>query len=119
MDYGDTCAGIGIRVCENNLFYLANLDSSWEGAGWMTKLIGDCYRQSGNSAGLVSIRAGSRGLWLLLSGEFLWLGARQSQRRIISKPKEYAVVLGLFALGFVFFHCHRMMERKRQRATAL
>ena len=32
---------------------------------------------------------------------------------IIPEPEEYALIFGLFALGFVFFH-RRMMQKKRQ-----
>ena len=37
--------------------------------------------------------------------------------RIITEPEEYALVFGLFALGFVFFH-RRQMQKKRQQALA-
>ncbi len=35
---------------------------------------------------------------------------------VIPEPEEYALVFGLFALGFVFFH-RRMMQKKRKAAA--
>ena len=36
---------------------------------------------------------------------------------IIPEPEEYALVFGLFALGFVLFHRHRQKKRRQQAAA--
>ncbi len=50
-----------------------------------------------------------------------WTGPQANNLRIrvhsmIPEPEEYALVFGLFALGFVFFH-RRMMQKKRKAAA--
>ena len=91
------------------MFYLANRLLLGEGMGWIAKLMGGCYRERGNRAGLVSMRAESRGLGLLVSGEFQWLGVSCLHSLTILKPKECAFVLGLIALGFVLVR-HRFCK---------
>ena len=52
-----------------------------------------------------------------------WTGPQANNLRIrvygsaIPEPEEYALVFGLFALGFVFFHRHR--QKKRRQATVI
>ncbi len=36
---------------------------------------------------------------------------------VIPEPEEYALVFGLFALGFVFFHRRKMQHKRRQQAA--
>ena len=99
---------IGTRVSGSDLSYSSGNSSAWVGAGILNKPIGDFHagtlnnRGSGNS-GKPWFAAASNGSVRIIVNT-----------QIIPEPEEYALIFGLFALAFVFFHRHR--QRKRQQA---
>ena len=98
---------IGIRVSSSfNYGSYSGQASSWTGSGLLiNKPIGDFFiKNVGNWAGLNPNFAGS-GVTLRIHSA------------IIPEPEEYALVFGLFALGFVFFHRHRQKKQRRQAAA--
>ena len=99
---------LGIRVSGSNLNYSSGNSSAWAGAGILNKPIGDFltgefWNQNtsplfaASSGGSVRIRVNSQ---------------------IIPEPEEYALIFGLFALGFVFFRRHFQKKQQRQAQTA-
>ena len=103
---------MGIRVSGSNLPYSSGNYSAWVGAGILSKPIGDFFgRRTYNNwkIGIVGTRfaANSHGSLRIVVNS-----------QIIPEPEEYALVFGLFALGFVFFHRRRIMQKKRQQAAA-
>ena len=105
----DTPSGddMGIRVSGSNLSYSSGNSSAWVGAGIINKPIGDFFTGStynnslgptfaANSAGSVRVVVNSA---------------------VIPEPEEYALVFGLFALGFVFFRRH--FQQKKRQAQAV
>ena len=94
---------ISIRVSSSfNYGSYSGQPSSWTGSGLLiNKPIGDFFiKNVGNFAGLPPNFA-SGGVTLRIHSA------------IIPEPQEYALIFGLFALAFVFFHRHR--QRKRQQ----
>ena len=101
MDNDSLGDALGIRT-SSSLSYAQNEASSWVGAGIINKPIGDFHAGTFNRA-----------------GTHPWFGNVRTivHSQVIPEPKEYALIFGLFALGFVFFH-RRRMQKKRQQATA-
>ena len=107
---------IGPRVGGSGAFgYSDNSNTpssvSWSGAAVMAKPIGDFFLTTPGT-----YNGGRRGN-LVLSGLF----AQENKLRIrvhamVPEPKEYALVFGLFALGFVIVRRH--FQKKRQPAAA-
>ncbi len=96
---------VGFRVNSNfNYGLLSGQPSSWTGSGLLiNKPIGDFFiKNAGNFDGLNPNFASSGVTLRIHSG-------------IIPEPEEYALVFGLFALGFVFFH---RWQKKRQAQAA-
>ena len=104
---------LGVRVSGGSFTYQANDASSWSGAGILNKPFSEFETGStdgiftfNNQAGLADtgpgFAANSRGS----------VQVRFHRGTIIPEPQEYALVFGLFALGFVFFH--RQMQKRRQ-----
>ena len=86
---------------------------NWVGAATMAKPIGDFHITTPGSYN------GNRPINSVL-GTFTAYQQNQGLRvrvhnAIIPEPKEYALVFGLFALAFVFFH--RWQKKRRQAAT--
>ena len=93
---------MGIRVSGSALSYSVGDSSAWVGSGIINKPIGDFF------AG--TYRGGS----LFSSLNDIQVRVNSA---IIPEPEEYALVFGLFALGFVFFHRRIMQKKQRQAAT--
>ena len=80
--------------------------SSWVGAGIINKPIGDFFTGTfNNRADAPFFAANSVGSVRVVVNS-----------QIIPEPEEYALVFGLFALGFIFFHRH---WQKKQRQAAI
>ena len=100
--------GWGIRIQSPNLLYGSGETSSWVGAGVINKPIGDFYTGTFNNWGNVPRFAGSS------DGSVRIVVNSQ----LIPEPEEYALVFGLFALGFVLFH-RWQKKKRRQQAVGL
>ena len=88
---------LGIRVPGSNMSFTNGQTSSWIGAGIINKPIGDFFAGTFNNR--------------VSNGPDFAADATGSVRlvinsQIIPEPEEYALVFGLFALGFVLFHRH-------------
>ena len=92
---------LGIRV---NQYYLYSAPEtvSWSGAGILTN-----FNMSLFNPGIYQSSSHPR-----FSSQALRLTVNS---RAIPEPKEYALLFALFALGFVFFHRHRTMQKKREQ----
>ena len=94
----------GIRISGG--FSYGTGTSSWMGAGLINKPIGDFFTGTfNNRADAPFFAANSVGsVRVIVNSAF------------IPEPEEYALVFGLFALGFVLLHRH-FHKKKRQAAT--
>ncbi len=100
---------IGIRVSSSfNYGSYSGQASSWTGAGLLiNKPIGDFLIKN-------------VGAWATLEPNFAGSGVTMRiHSAVIPEPEEYALVFGLFALAFVFFHRRRMQKKQRRQAAAL
>ena len=97
---------IGIRVSGSNLGYSSGNSSAWVGSGILNKPIGDFFAGTYNDLINGPNFAGSGGNNIRLT----------INSQIIPEPEEYALVFGLFALGFVL--CRRHFQKKRQQQAA-
>ena len=102
---------IGIRVSSSfNYGSYVGQASSWTGSGLLiNKPIGDFFiKDVGN--------------WMSLNPNFAtgWENAvtMRIHSAVIPEPEEYALVFGLFALGFVFFHRRHRQKKQRRQAAA-
>ncbi len=92
--------GLGIRVSGSAFSYSSGASSSWTGAGILNKPIGDFFggRTYNNwKIGIAAPRfaADSQGsVRIVVNSQF------------IPEPEQYALVFGLFALGFVIARRH-------------
>lgn len=93
---------IGIRLNTANFSYTTNgATFIWHGTGIVDKPIGDFHVGAYENA----------------EGEAYFLRNVSSSiemrvhRRFLPEPEEYALAFGLFALGFVFFHCRFFSPR--------
>ena len=94
--------GWGIRNQSPNLLYGNGEASSWVGAGLINKPIGDFYTgtfnpRSGPTFGTMQIVVNSQ---------------------VIPEPEEYALIFGLFALGFVILRRHFQKKGRQQAPTS-
>ncbi len=97
---------MGIRVSGSAaLSYISGASFSWVGSGIINKPIGDFF------AG--TFRANASSPVFTASSEGSIRVVVNSQ--VIPEPEEYALIFGLFALGFVFFH--RQQQKKKRRQT--
>ena len=99
---------IGIRVSSGfNYGSYSGQPSSWTGSGLLiNKPIGDFFIKN-------------VGVWPTLNPNFAGSGVTlRIHSGIIPEPEEYALVFGLFALGFVFFH-RRWQRKRRQQSAAI
>ena len=109
---------VGLRVSGTSPFsYTANNSVSWSGRGVLSYSITNLtatadgeyfYNPLANPYFAVRATDG-----VPSSGGFRVV---VSSTPVVPEPEEYALVFGLFALGFVFFH-RRKMQRKRQAAA--
>ncbi len=95
---------LGIRIQSPNLLYGSGEASSWIGAGIINKPIGDFFTGTFNTAdGDTYLTTGNNQLRIIVNSQ------------VIPEPEEYALIFGLFALGFVFFH--RWQKKRRQQTS--
>ena len=109
MQDDTTLDEMGIRVSGSALSYSAGQSSAWIGAGLINKPIGDFF------TGTYALDSNSRPDFAANNGNAVQVRVNS---QIIPEPEEYALVFGLFALGFVFFHRRRMQKKQRQQAAA-
>ncbi len=107
----------GPRVSSTALSYNQNDAISWTGAGVLTNVAISVFNtrdpyirarrpdSGGTFYGMLSQYTSQP------SGGLRW----RVHTNVIPEPEEYALVFGLFALGFVFFHRHR--QKKRQSSV--
>ncbi len=98
---------MGIRVSGSSaLSYVSGASLSWVGSGILNKPIGDfftgTFRASASSPVFTASSEGS--IRVVVNSQ------------VIPEPEEYALIFGLFALGFVFFH--RQRQKKKRQASA-
>ena len=101
----------GIRVSGSNLSYSSGDTSAWVGAGILNKPIGDFF--AGTFDNFVSGSNWDPRFAAQSNGSLRVVFNTQ----VIPEPQEYALVFGLFALGFVFFRRH-FQKKRRQAATS-
>ncbi len=107
MNDQNVADNIGIRVSSSfNYGLLSGQPSSWTGSGLLiNKPIGDFFIKN------VGIFAGLRANFA--SGGV----TMRIHSAVIPEPEEYALVFGLFALGFVILRRHFQRKQRRQRAA--
>ena len=108
---------LGIRVSGGSFTYQSGASSSWSGAGLLNKPFSDF--ETGNTDGIFTFNnpgGGGGAIPAFAAHSQGSVQLRFHRGTIIPEPQEYAIVFGLFALAFVFFHRHR--QRKRQAATS-
>ena len=107
MNDVNTADEIGIRVNSNfNYGSYTGQASSWTGSGLLiNKPIGDFFIKN------VGIFAGLRSNF---GGTSVTLRFHSA---VIPEPEEYALVFGLFALGFVILRRHFQKKQRRQAAA--
>ena len=101
---------IGIRVSGSALSYSTGNSSAWVGSGIINKPIGDFF------AGRTFNNDGSSNPWFAAASNGSVRVIVNNQ--IIPEPEEYALIFGLFALGFVFFHRRHRQKKQRRQAAA-
>ena len=98
---------LGIRVSGSAaLSYISGASFSWVGSGIINKPIGDFFTGTFRAAASSPVfTANSEGsIQVVINSQ------------VIPEPEEYALVFGLFALGFVFFH---RWQKKKHQASAV
>ena len=112
---------LGIRVSGSNNFAYASGDaSSWSGAGLVAKPLSDFYSGSTDGTFTFDNFSGTLGA---NSGPFFAANSagsvvlRLHRGTVIPEPQEYALVFGLFALGFVFMR--RYWRGRGRRSVAV
>lgn len=107
---------LGIRVSTSAFRYDASGTSAWSGAGILAKPFSDFY--SGTEDGTFSFNnlgttaVGGPRFAAASDGSVV---VRFHRGTVIPEPEEYALALGLFALGFVLVRRH--WQKKRQAAV--
>ena len=97
---------IGIRVSSSLNYGTSGQASSWTGSGLLPKPIGDFFIKNVNN-------------WTGLNPNFAGSGVTlRIHSAVIPEPEEYALVFGLFALGFVIIRRHFQKKQQRQQAQA-
>ncbi len=106
MNNVNVADNIGIRVSSTfNYGSLTGQASSWTGSGLLPKPIGDFFiKNVGN--------------WATLNPNFAGSGVTMRiHSAIIPEPEEYALLFGLFALGFVVVRRHLQKKQRQQQAA--
>ena len=113
---------VGIRVAGSSaLSYSASDNVSWSGQGTMSYPIGDFTLTAAGeyfytySAGPNFVASGTLGT---SSSGGLRLVVSSEPRALVPEPEEYALVFGLFALGFVVVRRHFQKKGRQQAATS-
>ena len=96
MQDDTTLDEMGIRISGSNLSYSTGNSSAWVGAGILDKPIGDFFAGTYDNTPTAYFAANAQGSIQV-----------RINSQVIPEPEEYALVFGLFALVFVFFHRHR------------
>ena len=109
MQDDTTLDEMGIRVSGSALSYSAGQSSAWIGAGLINKPIGDFF------TGIYALDSNSRPDFAANNGNSLRVVINS---QIIPEPQEYALVFGLFALGFVIARRHFQKKQRQQAITA-
>ena len=109
MNAGNADEEMGIRNTPPNLVYTTNDVSRWIGSGILDKPIGDFQLTYSPTASYLQYENMGNNAPYFSANNTLRV---RIHRRVIPEPKEYALVLGLFALAFVFFR--RQFKRNRQ-----
>lgn len=107
---------LGIRVSGAAFRYDMGGTSAWSGAGTLAKPFSDFY--SGNSDGTFSFNnlgTGATGGPRFAAASDGSVVVRFHRGTVIPEPEEYALALGLFALGFVLVRRH--WQKKKQAAA--
>ena len=107
MNNQNVADNIGIRVNSNhNYGSYTGQASSWTGSGLLiNKPISDFVTGNVNN-------------WAGLNPNFASGVTLRFHSAVIPEPEEYALVFGLFALGFVFFHRRWQRKQRQQSATS-
>ena len=103
-------AEIGIRNSSPNLAYNTNGTFRWFGAGILDKPINDFLHPNRDSAGFHSLVGNASPYFL--EPRFNQRVQMEVFRQVIPEPAEYALVFGLFAIGFIFF---RQFQKKTKK----
>ena len=108
---------LGIRVSgTTSLGYTDGAAVSWSGQGTLPYPIGDFSLTAANEYfyGSAAFAAGSLNADIGFPHQFglRVIVSSAPASLIVPEPEEYALVFGLLALGFIFFH--RRMRKKRQ-----
>ena len=102
-----------IRVSGSNLEYSSGDAISWNGQGTLPYAIANfTVNNPGEYYYGLPFFAASGTVGMPSSGGFRVM-VSSSPTALVPEPEEYALVFGLFALGFVFFH-RRIMQKKRR-----
>ena len=108
---------LGIRVSGSAFRYDASGTSEWSGAGILAKPFSDFY--SGDTDGTAfsfnNLGTGGTGGPRFAAGSDGSVIVRFHRGTIIPEPEEYALIFGLFALGFVMVRRH--CQKKRPAAA--
>ena len=110
---------LGIRVSGASFRYDASGTSAWSGAGILAKPFSDFY--SGASDGTFSFNnlgttaVGGPRFAAASDGSVV---VRFHRGTVIPEPEEYALALGLFALGFVLVRRHWQKKKKQAAVVA-
>lgn len=108
---------LGIRVSGSAFRYDNGGTSEWSGAGILAKPFSDFY--SGDTDGTAfsfnNLGTGGTGGPRFAAGSDGSVVVRFHRGTVIPEPEEYALALGLFALGFVMVRRH--WQKKKQAAT--
>lgn len=109
---------LGIRVSGSAFRYDSGGASEWSGAGILAKPFSDFY--SGDTDGTAfsfnNLGTGGTGGPRFAAGSDGSVIVRFHRGTVIPEPEEYALALGLFALGFVIMRRH--WQKKKQAAAA-
>lgn len=108
---------LGIRVSGGSFRYEATSASAWSGAGILAKPFSDFY--AGAVDGTFSFNnlgTGATSGPRFAAASDGSVVVRFHRGTLIPEPQEYALVFGLFGLGFVLVRRH--FQKKRQQATA-
>ena len=112
---------LGIRVSGSNFGYALNDVSSWSGAGLVAKPLSDFYSGATDGTFVFNNFGAST---LAASGPFFAANSQGSvvlrfhRGTVIPEPQEYALVFGLFALGFVIVRRYWRRGRRSVAASA-
>ncbi len=101
---------MGIRINPPNLVYTTNDVSRWIGSGILNKPIGDFFLQFHAHHTRALSTEVPHPYFAGISGV-----TYKIHRRVIPEPAEYALVFGLFALGFVIFMKYKVQQDGKRK----